>query len=93
MDCNILIANTKALISYAVTAQVICAFVFALYKKQFVMTPLIYRYQKQKKCLKFSYNFTVSYFDIFFFSFIFRILTLILSVPCHCLSFTTPKLE
>ena len=63
MDCNILIANTKALISNAVTAQLNCALVFALYKKQFVMMPLIY--QKQRKYLKFSNNFTVSYFDFF----------------------------
>ena len=28
-DCTICIANTKALIRYAVTAQLICAFVFA----------------------------------------------------------------
>ena len=29
MDCTILVAKTKVLISYAVTAQLICDFVFA----------------------------------------------------------------
>ena len=33
MDCTILIAKTKALISCAVTAQLICVFVFAYAKK------------------------------------------------------------
>ena len=34
-DCTIRIAKTKALISYAVTAQLICVFVFAYAKSRF----------------------------------------------------------
>ena len=35
MDCTILIAKTKALISFAVTAKLICVFVFACAKSLF----------------------------------------------------------
>ena len=35
MDCTIYVAKTKALISCAVTAQLICAFVFAYTKSRF----------------------------------------------------------
>ena len=35
MDCTIRIAETKVLISCAVTAQLICVFVFAYAKSQF----------------------------------------------------------
>ena len=35
MDCTISIAKTKALISFAVTAKLICAFVFAYAKIRF----------------------------------------------------------
>ena len=35
MDCTIRIAKTKALISFAVTAKLICAFVFAYVKTRF----------------------------------------------------------
>ena len=39
-DCTIRVAKTKALISCAVTAQLICAFVFALQKSGFLVTRL-----------------------------------------------------
>ena len=42
MDCSILVSKTKALISCAVTAQLICAFVFAYEKNGFLMTGLIF---------------------------------------------------
>ena len=35
MNCTIRIAKTKALISFAVTAKVICVFVFAYAKSRF----------------------------------------------------------
>ena len=35
MDCTICVAKTKALISFAVTAKLICAFVFAYAKSRF----------------------------------------------------------
>ena len=35
MDCTILVAKTKALISLTVTAKLICAFVFAYAKSRF----------------------------------------------------------
>ena len=35
MDCTICVAKTKALISFAVTAKLICVFVFAYAKSQF----------------------------------------------------------
>ena len=35
MDCTICVAKTKALISCAVIAQLICAFVFAYAKRRF----------------------------------------------------------
>ena len=35
MDCTIFVAKTKALISFAVTAKLICAFVFAYAKVRF----------------------------------------------------------
>ena len=35
MDCTIRVAKTKALISFAVTAKLICVFVFAYAKSQF----------------------------------------------------------
>ena len=35
MDCSIYVAKTKALISYTVTAQLICAIVFAYAKSRF----------------------------------------------------------
>ena len=35
MDCTIRIAKTKALISFAVTAKLICVFVFAYAKIRF----------------------------------------------------------
>ena len=35
MDCTICVAKTKALISLAVTAKLICAFVFAYAKVRF----------------------------------------------------------
>ena len=35
MDCTICIAKTKALISWAVTAQLICVFIFAYAKIRF----------------------------------------------------------
>ena len=35
MDCTILVAKTKALISFAVTAKLICVFVFAYAKSRF----------------------------------------------------------
>ena len=35
MDCTIHVANTKALISFAVTAKLICIFVFAYAKSRF----------------------------------------------------------
>ena len=34
-DCTIRVAKTKALISFAVTAKLICVFVFAYTKSQF----------------------------------------------------------
>ena len=34
MDCTIRVAKTKALISFAVTAKLICAFVFAYAKSR-----------------------------------------------------------
>ena len=40
MDCNIYVAKTKALISFAVTAKLICIFVFTY--DGFLMTLLIY---------------------------------------------------
>ena len=41
MECTIRIAKTKALISCAVTAQLICVFVFAYAKAGFLITRLI----------------------------------------------------
>ena len=41
MNCNICVAKTKALISCAVTAQLICVFVFAYAKAGFLTTKLI----------------------------------------------------
>ena len=35
MDCTICVAKTKALISFAVTAKLICVFVFAYAKTRF----------------------------------------------------------
>ena len=35
MECNIRVAKTKALISFAVTAKLICVFVFAYAKSWF----------------------------------------------------------
>ena len=35
MNCTIRVAKTKALISFAVTAKLICVFVFAYAKTQF----------------------------------------------------------
>ena len=35
MDCTIYVAKTKALISFAVTAKLICVFVFAYLKSRF----------------------------------------------------------
>ena len=35
MDCTIRVVKTKALISFAVTAKLICVFVFAYAKSQF----------------------------------------------------------
>ena len=35
MDCTILLGKTKALISFAVTAKLICVFVFAYAKSRF----------------------------------------------------------
>ena len=35
MDCTICVAKTKALISFAVTAKLICVFVFAYAKSRF----------------------------------------------------------
>ena len=35
MDCTIYVAKTKALISFAVTAKLICVFVFAYTKSRF----------------------------------------------------------
>ena len=35
MDCTIHVAETRALISFAVTAKLICAFVFAYAKSRF----------------------------------------------------------
>ena len=35
MDCSIRVAKTKALISFAVTAKLICVFVFAYAKSRF----------------------------------------------------------
>ena len=37
-DCTIYVVKTKAMISWAVTAQLICAFVFAYAKAGFLMT-------------------------------------------------------
>ena len=39
--CYLYVAKTKALISFAVTAQLICAFVFAYAIADFLMTQLI----------------------------------------------------
>ena len=41
-DCTIRVAKTKSLISCAVTAQLICVFVFAYAKCRFFMTRLIF---------------------------------------------------
>ena len=35
MDCTIRVAKTKALISFAVTAKLTCAFIFAYAKSRF----------------------------------------------------------
>ena len=40
MDCTIYVAKTKALISFAVTAKLICVFVFAYAKADFLMARL-----------------------------------------------------
>ena len=40
MDCTIRVAKTKALISFAVTAKLICVFVFAYAKFRFLTTRL-----------------------------------------------------
>ena len=42
MDCAIYVAKTKVLISCAVTAQLICTFVFTGEKSRFFMMRLIY---------------------------------------------------
>ena len=43
MDCTICVAKTKALISFAVTAKLICVFVFAYAKIRFshVAAPIV----------------------------------------------------
>ena len=41
-DCTVYVAKTKALISCAVTAQLICAFIFAYVKSGFLVTRLIF---------------------------------------------------
>ena len=41
LDCTIRVAKTKSLISFAVTAKLICVFVFAYAKAGFLMTRLI----------------------------------------------------
>ena len=50
LDCSIHVAKTKALISYAVNAQLICAFVFAYANSRFLLTLLIFT-KIHKKCL------------------------------------------
>ena len=40
-DCTTYVVKTKALISCAVTAQLICAFVFNMHKAGFLMTGLL----------------------------------------------------
>ena len=45
-DCTIRVAKTKALISFAVTAKLICVFVFAYAITGFLMTRLIYKCPK-----------------------------------------------
>ena len=40
MDCTIRVAKTKALIKFAVTAKLICVFVFAYAKFRFLTTRL-----------------------------------------------------
>ena len=42
MNCTTYVAKIKALISFAVTAKLICAFVFAYAKTGFLTTRLIY---------------------------------------------------
>ena len=42
MDCTVRVAKTKALISFAVTAKLICVFVFAYAKAGFLTTRLNY---------------------------------------------------
>ena len=42
MYCSICVAKTKAMISFAATAKVICVFVFAYAQCCFLMQPLIY---------------------------------------------------
>ena len=56
MACTIYVAKTKALISFAVTAKLICVFVFAYAKKKngFLTTRLVYSFltnHKKVKCL------------------------------------------
>ena len=50
MYCNIRVAKTKALISLAVTAKLICVFVFAIRKKNgFHITRLIFIFLHKNK--------------------------------------------
>ena len=48
MNCTIYAAKTKALISCAVTMQLICAFVFAYAKSGFLMHSSFVTYQSEK---------------------------------------------
>ena len=52
MDCTICVAKTKALISFAVTAKLICVFVSAYAKIRFShdAAQLIFRWTKSSNC-------------------------------------------
>ena len=58
MNCTICVAKTKALISFAVTAKLICVFVFAYAKSRFshneahIMTGLIFVTIDYRKALR-----------------------------------------
>ena len=59
MDCTICVTKTKTLISCAVTAQLICAFVFAYAKADFLTTQLIFH--SCSNSLRYSHNIIISF--------------------------------
>ena len=57
-DCTICVAKTKALISFAVTAKLICAFVFAYAKSRFSHDMAHFSFNKSISFMKSGYLYT-----------------------------------